>query len=554
MKAQRARCVALIIAMTGFACDTSDEPKASKQPNILLIVADDLGYSDIGPFGGEISTPTLDRLADEGLQLTNFHVLPVCSPTRSVLLSGVDNHRNGLGTMGEHKTAEMEGHAGYAGYLNHEVAALPEVLRLAGYHTYMAGKWHLGADEATNPHARGFEESFVLIPGGASHWSDLKPLSPTIKVRYTRNGEEVESLPDDFYSTKYYTDQMLSWLSQDRDGGKPFFAYLAYTAPHDPLHAPKEYIEKYKGQYDEGWDVLRQQRLERLQDVGIVPEDMPPLPPIAFEKPWKDLSAQEQAEAARDMEVYAAMVDYMDGQIQRVFDYLRESGEYDNTLILFFADNGANGSIRSYYPGQEMEYLESFDNSLENRGLPNSYIDMGIGWAQASMSPSRMFKRFPSEGGIRSPMLVRLPGTMVNASTMNHSFFHVRDVMPTLLDFAGAEHPKEISGRKVRPIQGRSVLAMLEGSASTAYEGANLVGYEMFGMKAFFDHPWKILRMPDPYGTGEWQLYNLEQDPTEQVDLGPQYPERLEEMIAQWDRYKMENGVLDVDVKPMSLR
>ena len=373
-------------------------------------------------------------------------------------------------------------------------------------------------------------------------------------VRYTRNGEDVESLPGDFYSTKYYTDQMLTWLRQGQEDSEPFFAYLAYTAPHDPLHAPKEYIDKYKGRYDEGWDVLRERRLKRLKDLGIIRDDIAPLPPIAFERPWKALSDQERAEAARDMEVYAAMVDYMDEQIKRVLDFLKEAGEYDNTLILFFSDNGANGSLSTYYPGQTDEYLNSFDNSLENRGLPNSYIDMGIGWAQASMSPSRMFKRFPSEGGIRSPMLAKLPGEMTNASTINHSFFHVRDVMPTLLDLADVEHPDEIKGRKVRPIQGKSVLTMLQGKSSTANPGVRRVGYEMFGMKAFFDYPWKILWMPEPYGTGGWQLYNLEQDPAEQVDLGPQHPNRLKDMIAHWDRYQEENGVLDVEVEPLSLK
>ena len=269
--------VALIIVMFGMAgCQSEPEPikeSASAErtrPNVLLIVADDLGYSDISPFGGEIATPTLDNLAKQGLQLTNFHVLPTCSPSRSVLLSGVDNHRAGMGTMGEFKTSEMEGHPGYVGYLNFEVAALPEVLKAGGYHTYMAGKWHLGFDQKTSPHARGFEETFILEPGGGSHWGDRKPISPPGIMIYRRNGEPVETLPEDFYSTKYYTDVLLRWIEQNREDGKPFFAYLSYTAPHDPLHAPKEYIEKYKGKYDQGWDVLREERLQRLKDLGII--------------------------------------------------------------------------------------------------------------------------------------------------------------------------------------------------------------------------------------------------------------------------------------------
>ena len=300
--------------------------------------------------------------------------------------------------MGELKTPEMEGHPGYAGYLNFEVAALPEVLQANGYHIYMAGKWHLGHEKKTRPHARGFEETFALLPGGGSHWSDMKPLSPPQTMAYSRNGKEVESLPHDFYSTTYYTDVLLKFIDQNKKDGKPFFAYLSYTAPHDPLYAPKEYIDKYKGKYDEGWDALRERRLQGLKDLGIIPGDTKSFPRLPSVKAWNEMSAEERAEAARDMEVYAAMVDYMDEQIKRVFDYLKEIGEYDNTVILFFSDNGANGHPKTAYPGQTEEYLGSFDNSLDNRGLTNSFIEPGPGWSQASMAPNRMFKAFTSEG------------------------------------------------------------------------------------------------------------------------------------------------------------
>jgi arylsulfatase A-like enzyme len=313
-------------------------------PNVLLIVADDMGYSDIGPFGGEIATPTLDALAKEGLQLTNFHVLASCSPSRSVLLSGMDNHRAGLGTMSEMLPEHAKGKPGYEGYLNHRVAALPEVLKANGYRTYMVGKWHLGEDETTIPHARGFDETFVLVGGGGSHWSDRQMVTPIVPVEYSRNGQEVRSLPKDFYSTKNYTDNLIEWIKRDQDNDQPFFAYLSYTAPHDPLHAPQEYIDKYQGAYDGGWDALREKRLNRLQELGIIDKDAKPFPRLPTVKAWEDLPEEERAMAARDMEVYAAMVDYMDGQIKRVIDQLKASGEYENTLIIFFSDNGANGA------------------------------------------------------------------------------------------------------------------------------------------------------------------------------------------------------------------
>ena len=517
-----------------------------RPPNILLIVADDLGYSDIGSFGGEIATPTLDHLAHEGLRLSNFHVLPSCSPTRSVLMSGTDNHVAGMGTMGEMLTPEIEGRPGYEGYLNFQVAALPEVLRAGGYHTYMAGKWHLGAERETSPFSRGFEQTFMLVPGGGSHWSDLRPLSPLQPMTYRRNGEVVEELPEDFYSTTYYTDMLLQFIEQNQGDGKPFFAYLSYTAPHDPLHAPKEYIDKYRGRYDEGWDVLREDRLRALKDLGIVPEDARSFPRLPSVEAWDEMSPQDRQEAARDMEVYAAMIDYMDEQIQRVFDYLEEIGEYDNTVIIFFSDNGANGAPPTAYPGQTEEYLGSFDNSMENRGLRNSYIEPGPGWAQASMAPSRMFKGFTAEGGIRSPILVKLPGETPNAGTVNHSFFHVRDIMPTILDIAGIEHPREINVHRVVPMHGTSVLDLFAGNVEVPSAEVSQVGYELFGLRAFFDGDWKILWMPPPFGPGEWELFDLARDPAEMNDLSGDYPEKLAEMVALWEQYKEDNGVLDV--------
>jgi len=543
---KRLRLIGLVPALALALSSCTGEQETARQPNILLIVADDLGYSDIGSFGGEIATPTLARLAEEGLRLSNFHVLPSCSPTRSVLFSGTDNHVAGLGTMGELMTSEIRGQPGYEGYLNFQVAALPEVLRAGGYHTYMAGKWHLGHDEETSPYARGFEETFMLVPGGGSHWSDLKPLSPPQTMIYRRNGKVVEELPEDFYSTEFYTDMLLQFIDQNHGDGVPFFGYLSYTAPHDPLHAPKEYIDKYKGKYDRGWDVLREERLQALKDLGIVPEDANAYPRLASVPAWDEISAEERQLAARDMEVYAAMIDYMDEQIKRAFDYLKEIGEYDNTMIIFFSDNGANGALPTAYPGQTDEYLGSFDNSPENRGLINSFIEQGPGWAQASMSPSRMFKAFTAEGGIRSPFMVKLPGEMENSGTMNHSFFHVRDVMPTILDLAGLEHPQEIGDRQVILPQGTSVLDLFTGEVETSPAEVSQVGYELFGLKAYYVGDWKILWMPPPFGPGEWELFNLREDPAEMNDLNGEYPEKFAEMIALWESYKEDNGVLDV--------
>lgn len=516
-------------------------------PNVLLIVADDMGYSDIGSFGGEIATPTLDTLAQEGLRLANFHVLAKCSPSRSVLLSGMDNHRAGLGEMSERTSDDIKKNPGYEGYLNHRVAALPEVLKANGYRTYMVGKWHLGEDERTIPHARGFDETFVLVDGGGSHWADSKWVTPTIPMTYRRNGKKLELLPEDFYSSKDYTDALVQWIKRDQGNDQPFFAYLSYTAPHDPLHAPQEYIDKYKGVYDGGWDTLRGKRLQRLKELGIIAKNAKAFPRLPSVEAWEALSEEERAMATRDMEVYAAMVDYMDGQIKRVIAQLKSSGEYENTLIIFFSDNGANGSSVFNYPGQTEEYVSSFDNRLENRGLENSLIDQGPGWAQASMTPSRMYKGFTAEGGIRAPLIVKLPGKMSNAGNIDQSFLHIRDIMPTILDAANIAQPgARFAGRPVQAIQGNSVLPLLDGRESETGPGVTEVGYELSGMKAFITGQWKALWMPAPFGTAEWELYNVQKDPGELKNLSKEHPQKLDELVGRWEQYSIENGVLDL--------
>ena len=384
----------LIILLITISCNSKKEETESikQKPNILLLVADDMGLSDIGPFGSEIQTPALNKLGEQGILLSNFHVLPTCSPSRSVLLSGTDNHIAGLGAMGEMTTPEQQENPGYEGHLNKTVAALPELLFNAGYHTYMVGKWHLGEEEGFKPSDRGFEQTFVLLNGGGSHWPDQQPVSPTEPMTYARNGKEIATLPEDFYSTKNYTQHLLEWLETDKADNKPFFAYVAYTAPHDPLHAPQEYIDKYKGTYDQGFDVLRIERYNRLKELGIISKNAKQFPLNGLK--WEDLSEEEQRITSREMEVYAAMIDYMDNQISKIFKWLEETDKMDNTMIVFISDNGANGHTFSAYPGQTEEFMNSFDNSLDNIGHPNSLTDTGPNWASASMSPFRLFKGF----------------------------------------------------------------------------------------------------------------------------------------------------------------
>jgi arylsulfatase len=540
-------CTLVLILVS--ACNLRQQKNEKKEtqfkPNIILLVADDLGFSDIGPFGGDIQTPVLDKLAKEGMLFSSFYVLPTCSPTRSVLLTGKDNHIAGLGVMDEMVYPALKGLPGYSGHLSEQVVTLPEILRQNGYHTYMAGKWHLGSGDGLIPHDRGFEESFALLQGGGSHYADQKPLSPSQVMDYRVNGKKLAKLPADFYSTRNYTDTLITYIEKHKADHKPFFMYAAYTAPHDPLQAPKEYIEKYRGKFDKGWDSLRNLRLNNLKALGIISKDVKDFAPSGVPK-WESLNAEQKKEYARNMEVYAAMVDYLDMSIGRLLNYLKQEGLYDNSMILFMSDNGANGAPASAYPGNgDGKYLGTFDNTVENRGLPGSLIDMGPGWAQASSSPLRLYKGFTSEGGIRAPLIIKMPSSIIkHEGQWNKSFVHVSDIMPTVLALAGVNFPQETKGTPLKQPIGKSILPLLNGE-TTALSAEKGMGWELFEGKAYIKGNWKILRLAKPFGTGTWQLYDIEKDPGEINDLSQQFPEKRDSLIRDWMKYAEENGVID---------
>ncbi len=537
-----------LLSVITFIYSCSQKPTEQievKQPNILLIVGDDLGFSDIGTFGGNIHTPVLDQLGKESMLFSNFHVLPSCSPTRSALLTGNDNHVAGMGIMSEMDYPFLHNKQlpGYRAYLSKQVVTIPELLRDNNYHTYMVGKWHLGEGAGKDPFDRGFEETFILGTGGGSHWNDRKALAPPQHMDYTRNGKEVE-LPDDFYSTRNYTDSLIRFIDRNKTDQKPFFAFLSYTAVHDPLHAPEEYIEKHKGTFDMGWDSLWVERFTNLKKLGIVPADAKGIPNPTIPK-WNTLSPEHQKEYARDMEVYAAMLDYMDMSIGRVFDYLKQTGQYDNTLIIFMSDNGANGAMATSYPGNaDGKYLSSFNNGLENRGLQDSYIETGPGWAQASSAPFRLFKLFTTEGGIRAPLMIKLPGQKSETGKWNRNFVHVTDIMPTILEVSGTNYPTDYQGNKLHELIGSSLIPTLNNPAVDVLSDKGM-GYELFEMKAYIKGNWKILRLPKPMASGEWELYDIDKDPGETTDLSAQFPEIKQQLITAWNEYAIQNEVYD---------
>jgi arylsulfatase len=535
----------LLIAIASCNSPRQKKKAENARPNILIIVADDLGYSDIQPFGGNIATPILNRLAKEAVLFSNFHVQPTCSPSRSSLLTGNDNHVAGFGIMSEmdYPALHSQQLPGYLARLTNQVVTIPEILQNNGYHTYMTGKWHLGEGKGGDPHDRGFEQSFILTTGGGSNWNDKKALSPLQHMIYTRNGNEVP-LPNDFYSSKNYTDSLLQFIDRDKADKKPFFAYLAYTAVHDPLHVPKEYIQKYRGKFDMGWDSLWAIRFTNLKTLGIVPKDAKGFINPAIPK-WNSLPKEKREQLAREMEVYAGMLEYMDMSIGRVLDYLKKEGMYDNTMIIFMGDNGANGAMATAYPGNEDgKYLSTFNNSSDNLGSLNSFPEVGPGWAQATTSPFRFFKSFASEGGIRAPLIVKMPGRETNGGRWSKTFVHVTDIMPTVLELTGASYPKQSNGKDIHELIGKSMLPVLNGSATVVHANDGM-GWELFEMKAFIKGNWKLLRLPQPFGPGQWQLYDLDKDPGETNDLSTQYPDVKKQLIEEWNDYAKRNDVYD---------
>jgi len=526
---------------------TTSTTRAAQRPNIILIVLDDAGYSDLGVFGGEIDTPNIDLLSENGVRFTQFHVTPTCSTTRATLLTGMDHHRTGLGTHAR-STANQNGKPGYEGFLNPSVVTLPEALRTAGYRTMMAGKWHVGSgDPATWPSARGFDDSFALLNGGASHWEDNAPLFPSKPSAYVENGKPVKQLPKGFYSSDYYTDKVIHFVERRKNTDQPFFAFLALTAPHNPLHAPAESINKYKNEYVDGWDALQLRRLKSLKSKGLIPNDVKPQPRPDWIPSWDSLDAAAKRNAVRDMAIYAAMIDRVDQNVGRLVARLKARKIYDNTLVFVMSDNGPSKTTISDYLTIDgaADFVTGFKNDFDNRGLLGSSVDLGPGWAYGLAAPFRLMKGYQSQGGVLSPLIAKLPSKW-NPTSVITAPVHVMDIMPTLLEVAGAQTKFD---KKSLRMQGKSLAAIMQDGDSAAFDNRGFGG-ELFGIRSYRQGCWKILKLPPPYGTGKWQLYDLSVDPGETTDLASHQPDRLKQLTVQWRGYASANGVVLPD-KPI---
>ena len=541
--------VGAVAALAAPALAAAADPP--KRPNIVIILGDDMGFSDMGAFGSEIRTPNLDSLAQEGVRFANFYTHASCSPTRSMLLTGVDTHLNGLGNMSEWTAPNQMGLDGYEGNLNDRVVTLPQLLKDTGYHTYMVGKWHLGKQPNQIPAARGFERDFTLLDGMGSYWDDMGFAVASPRSLYTEDGRYLKSLPKDFYATKTYTDKLISYIDANHGDGKPFFAYVSHQAPHEPYHLPKEWRSRHVGEYDRGYDALRQERLKRQIELGIMPAGTQLAERMWFVPDSTLLAPASRAILGKKMEIYAGLVENLDYHVGRLIDHLKKIGEYDNTIFIVFGDNGAEGGdlfkLIAGSPGSRdflwasMHWSNNHPNAW---GDPGSWLAYGPMWAQVSNTPFSQYKAWLAEGGIRNALIVSGPAVKRPKGSINRGTMHVADIMPTLLEVAGTRYPKTYNGKELPRELGKSWVPVLEGRAESPRTDEDVLAWELFGNRAIRQGNWKLRWQATPFGKADWELYDVAADPGELKDLAAERPDKVKEMVVLWDDYVRRNNVV----------
>ena len=516
-------------SLLGLALVACQGNPGRTKPNIILILADDMGYSDIGSFGSEINTPNLDRLASQGLRMTQFYNASRSCPTRASLLTGLYQHQAGVGDM----VSDL-GYPSYQGYLNDQCLTLAEVLKLSGYNTYMSGKWHVGKREGVHPLDRGFDRFFGLIDGGGSYFRRIAYRPNTPVPLWTNEREEYFPPDSGFYLTDAITDHALEYIKEGSVRQEPFFLYLAYTAPHWPLHALPEDIERYRGKYMNGWDELRKQRYSRMLEMGIIDSSMKLSPRDERSPDWATHSDEKKTLWDLRMAVYAAMIDRMDQNIGRIVNSLAESGELENTLIIFLSDNGG---CHESTAGQA-----AFLKVKGETGTPDSFDAYEYPWANASNTPFRMFKHWVHEGGISTPFIAFYPG-VIEGGRISSQTGHIIDIMPTFIDIAGGACPEEYSERDIPPMEGISLLPLFRGKN---LKRKNPLFWEHEGNRAIRDGDWKLVSAYDYAARKfkDWELYNLKNDRSELNDLSGEYPERKSEMMEKYEEWCGRAGVV----------
>jgi arylsulfatase A-like enzyme len=545
-----------------------EQPKAAKDaPNVLYIVWDDVGFATMNCFGGLVDTPNMDRIAKMGLRYTQWHTTALCSPTRSCLLTGRNAHKNGMACICEATT----GFPGKNGHIPFENATIAEVLSEQGYNTYMVGKWHLCPEDEMNmastkrnwPLGRGFERYYGFIGGETNQWYP--------DLIYDNHPVEQPALPQDGYHfSKDIADKAIEFIADAKQiaKDKPFFMYFCPGAQHAPHQIFKEWADKYKGKFDMGYEKYREQVMDRMKKMGLIPKEteISPINPMEkgryveadYVKPWNTLSEDEKKLFARMAEVYAGFMSYTDAQIGRLLDSLEESGQLDNTIIVACSDNGASGEGSPDGTVNENKFFNSFPDSLEENlkmidelGGVDTYNHMPTGWAMAFCTPFKMFKRYSYNGGICDPLIISWPKGIKEKGGIRDQYHHAIDIVPTILDCIGIEIPDEIKGYTQEPIQGVSMRYSFDKpKAPTARESQY---YEMLGQRGMYNKGWKVVtdRAPTPVNLGftgdKWELYHVDKDRSEIHNVAEQYPEKQQELINLWWVEAGKNNVLPLD-------
>ncbi len=495
---------------------------------------------DFGAFGGEAKTPTIDQLAREGVMLTNFHASPVCAPSRAMLMMGVDSHLTGVANLPEMLPAGYEEKPGYQGILNNRVQTVATRLKEVGYNTYITGKWHLGHDQNTLPTARGFDRSFILAGSGGNNYEPrgYLPLKPT--AHWYADGQET-TLPEDFYSSKDFVQQMIGFHESEPNQNSPFFSYIAFMAVHAPLQAPEKFVEPYLEVYQEGWDVLRQRRFEKAKSLGIIPADASMNDMFPQFRKWDEFPAEKKEQYATDMAVLAGMLEAMDYHLGEYVQYLKEKGLYDNTVFIVASDNGPDGGNYDISVMHAWSKFHGYHKDRNRLGDKGYFGAIGPEFAHALASPFTFYKYYTGEGGVRTPLI--LSGKTIPRGQKSNEFCFITDIVPTILELAGMAPS---SNTLYTQISGKSLLPHLRDRSVPVYQPDEGVGMEAANNASYYQGDFKIVKNNIPLGDTQWRLYNLRVDPGETRDLSQEEPERFAAMLASYEEYARAVGVVEM--------
>ncbi len=507
----------LLLSALNYSC--LDSIRESPRPNIIIILADDMGYSDIGYFGSEIQTPTIDALASEGLVMTQFYNAGRCCPTRASLLTGLYQHQTGVGFMNGDK-----GYPSYQGFLNDSCVTIAEVLKKAGYHTFISGKWHVGNDPEVWPLQKGFDRYYGFPKGGGVYFY------PWRSGRNLVLGNEVIEGDSNFYSTDAFTDYAIQFIEEVKESSNPFFLYLPFIAPHFPLQAHTEDIQKYRGKYLKNWKEFRLARYNKMIEAGIIKKDFVLSPEDERVRNWEELSDIQKDEYDLRMAVYAAQVECMDRNIGKLIEKLKEWNLFDHTIIFFMSDNGGSS-----------EALTDQDNSdVVPIGSRASWSSYHASWANLSNTPYRLYKHWVHEGGISTPLIIHYP-EMIEKHMIDSQVSHIIDLMPTCIELASASYPDTLDGIPVIPCEGKSMVKIFNGQKMIPHD---YLFWEHMGNKAVRWHRWKLVMQDEKR---IWELYDMSCDRTELNDLSDQYPELVEKLSKVYEEWEQKVGIMPWD-------